>query len=387
MRIRVIVTIVLSQFACTSVWFAANAVIPELSESLGISPNSIGTFTSATQFGFILGTLVLALSGIADKFKPSRVFLVSGLLAALSNWALLLPELNIYSITFFRGITGIALAGVYPIGIKLASDYYQNGLGRALGYLVGMLVLGTAIPHFFNYISLEDSLTDVIQFTSALSALGAILVGCTIPTGPYHIVSSQKFDTTKIITAFKTLSFRKAAFGYFGHMWELYTFWAFVPVLLKLFNEINNTNLSVSFWSFVVIGSGAISCIYGGYLAVKFSSQWVAKYSLLISMFCCFLCPFTFYLTPNLFLTFIIIWGLFVIVDSPQFSTLVAQSAPNAIKGTAITLVNCIGYAITIISIQTLNYFLRKYDTTLVFLVLGIGPLLGFCYFQFKKNK
>ncbi len=387
MRIRVIITIVLSQFACTSVWFAANAIIPELASKWGIDPNSIGTFTSATQFGFIVGTLLLALLGIADKLKPSYIFLVSGLIAAGSNLALLLPELNIYSITILRGVTGLALAGVYPIGIKLASDYYQNGLGKALGYLVGMLVLGTAIPHFFNYISLEDSLKDVVLLTSGLAFLGAIFVGFTVPIGPHHKVSTQKFEFSKIATAFKIISFRKASFGYFGHMWELYTFWAFVPVLLKLFNEMNNTNISISFWSFIVIGSGAFSCIYGGYLAQRFSSQWVAKYSLLFSLVCCFLSPLMFFLPSSLFLTFLIIWGLLVIADSPQLSTLVAQSAPITVKGTAITLVNCIGYALTIVSIQFLNYFIDKYNNKLCFVLLGIGPLLGFCYFQLKKNK
>ncbi len=385
MRIRVIVTIILSQFACTSVWFAANAVIPELAETWNIPIDSIGIFTSATQFGFILGTLALALLGIADKFPPSKVFFICGLLAATSNWALLLPQLNIYSITFFRGITGIALAGVYPIGIKLASDYYQNGLGRALGFLVGMLVLGTAIPHFFNYISLEDSLKDVIQLTSGLAAFGAILVGFTVPKGPYHIVSNQKFDLSKIKIAFKNINFKKAAFGYFGHMWELYTFWAFVPVLIKLYNQTNNTDLSISFWSFIIIGIGALSCIYGGFLALKYSSQWVAKYSLSISMICCLLCPFAFFAPSIIFIAFLLIWGMMVIADSPQFSTLVAQSAPAAVKGTAITLVNCIGYALTIVSIQLTEYSIHLYNYW-GFLLLSIGPILGFLYFQKKLN-
>lgn len=387
MRIRVIITIVLSQFACTSVWFAANAVIPELAEAWGISKNSIGIFTSATQFGFIIGTLALALLGIADKFKPSKIFLFSGILAALSNLALLLPNLNILTITVFRAVTGIALAGVYPIGIKLASDYYKNGLGRALGYLVGMLVLGTAIPHFFNYIALENSLKSVILLTSTLAFIGAILVGFTVPLGPYYTKSKQKFEISKITQAFTVIPFRKAAFGYFGHMWELYTFWAFTPVLLKLFNEINNTSLSISFWSFIIIGSGAISCILGGYLADKYSSSKVAKYSLGFSIICCFLSPLTFYANSSIFLIFLIVWGLMVIADSPQFSTLVAQSAPTEIKGTAITIVNCLGYVITIMSIQFLNYFIDKYNSKICFVLLGIGSLLGFCYFQFKKDK
>ncbi len=370
---------------CTSVWFAVNAIMPELTLAYGIPKNSVGFFTSIIQFGFIIGTLIFAIWSISDRFLASKVFMYCALVSALSNVGLLLSFNTFVSIAILRFITGVCLAGIYPVGIKLAADHFKNGLGRALGLLVGTLVLGTAIPHFFNYIALKDSLFIVIGLTSLLSVIGALLVGFFVPNGTYS-KAGARFQPKVMFQMFTSKGFKKASFGYFGHMWELYTFWAFVPFFIGLYNRMNHANLNVSLWSFLIIGIGFVSCVWGGILTARFSSQLVAKTSLIGSLVCCLLFPLFLIAPQFLFIPFMLIWGMFVISDSPQLSTLVAQSAPITYKGTAITLVNCIGFSITIVSIQVLNYLQLYYTSILVYWVLAIGPAFGLVYLNLKDK-
>ncbi len=370
---------------CTSVWFAVNAIMPELTLAYQIPKNSVGFFTSIIQFGFIIGTLIFAVWSISDRFLATKVFMYCALVSALSNAGLLLSFNTFTSIALLRFITGVCLAGIYPVGIKLAADHFKNGLGRALGLLVGTLVLGTAIPHFFNYIALKDSLFIVIGLTSTLSIIGALLVGFFVPNGAYNKTGAQ-FQPKVMFQMFTSKGFKKASFGYFGHMWELYTFWAFVPFFIGLYNRMNHADLNISLWAFIIIGIGFVSCVWGGLLTAKYSSQLVAKVSLLGSLICCLLFPLFLFVPQFLFIPFMLIWGMFVISDSPQLSTLVAQSAPLTYKGTAITLVNCIGFSITIVSIQVLSYLQLYYTSILVYWVLAIGPALGLIYLNLKDK-
>jgi len=380
---RILFLIVFSQFSCTSVWFAVNAIMPQLAEAYKIDIGNLAFFTGVIQFGFIIGTLTFAFLGLADRFKSSKIFMICALLSGLSNLSLLYSQNNYWSIALLRFITGVCLAGIYPIGIKIASDYFKNGLGRALGFLVGTLVLGTSIPHFFNFIALKNSLQFVIGLTSGLSFLGALLVGFGVPKGPFS-KSGSKFQPKIIFTLFSNPSFRKASFGYFGHMWELYTFWAFTPFLLATYNQDNTVNLNISLWSFIIIVSGFFSCVIGGFWAQRKSSQWVAKLSLWISFSAILVFPLFKNTNPTVFLCFMIIWGMFVISDSPQLSTLVAQSAPITYKGSAITIVNSIGFLLTIFSIQIMNSYTHHLNTYVPFLILALGPAFGL-YFLSRR--
>lgn len=369
--------IVLSQFACTSVWFAVNAVFKDIASSYSIPNDSVGFFTSVIQFGFISGTLLFAFFNIADRFLASKVFMGCAVVASLSNFLLLSSGNTYTSISILRFITGISLAGIYPIGIKIASDFYKDGLGKALGFLVGTLVLGTAIPHFFNFLALKNNMNFVIGTTSILCLLGGLIIGLGVPKGKYSSKAS-KFKPQVIFQLFSEKRLRNAAFGYFGHMWELYTLWAFTPLLIETYNKLNNSNLNVSLWSFIVIVSGFFSCIVGGFIAEKFSSLRVAQYSLLGSGICILLFPLMIYAPVSIFLSYLILWGMLVIADSPQLSTLVAKAAPQNYKGTAITLVNSLGFLITIISIQIFNLFNTELYSITPFFILLLGPIIGF---------
>ncbi|MDY8137298.1 MFS transporter [Aquimarina sp. 2201CG5-10] len=366
----------MSQFFCTSLWFAGNAVIDDLASQITVGFNILGYLLSFVQFGFIVGTLTFALFTLSDRFSPSRIFMICAILGGLSNLALLIPDITVFNLLNARFSTGFFLAGIYPVGMKIASDYYKDGLGKALGFLVGALVLGTAFPHFINEFSWSSDYRAVIISTSVLATIGGISMWLLVPDGPYR-KSVSKLQLGVITQLFSIPNFRKAAFGYFGHMWELYAFWGFVPVILKTYADMQSIEIQISFWSFVIIGIGTISCILGGLISLKTGSRKVAYNSLLISGIFCLASPAFFELPPQLFITALCIWGLLVISDSPQFSTMVAAAAPAELRGTALTIVNCIGFAITIISIQLLSFLTSRIDPTLLYLFLSIGPILG----------
>jgi MFS family permease len=374
--------IVLSQFAGTSLWFVGNAILPDIQQQLNLGNSATGNITSVVQLGFIAGTLVFAILAIADRFSSSKVFFISSLLAATANLCILWLVKDVWGLMIFRFITGFFLAGIYPVGMKIAADWYDKGLGEALGYLVGALVLGTAFPHLLKGSSYHFSWQKIILFTSLFASLGGILIFLFVKDGPYK-KQGQIFSIKNITQIFHSKDFRAAALGYFGHMWELYTFWAFVPVILLLYSG-SNTSINIPLWSFIIIGIGAISCVAGGYLSKKIGSTKVAFYSLALSGLCCLVSFLLIKSSLMFFIAFMLIWGITVIADSPQFSALVAQKAPQELKGTALTFVTSIGFAITIASIQLLNFLFNQTTSASlykIFIVLGAGPLIGLIFF------
>ena len=374
-RRRVLVIIVFAQFCCTSLWFAGNGVLPQLAQVYALNQTAIGHITSAVQFGFITGTLVFALYTIADRFAPARVFFISALFGAIFNVAVIIESNTFGTILILRFLTGFFLAGIYPVGMKIAADYFNRGLGKSLGYLVGALVVGTAFPHLVNAFTVALPWKSVLIFTSIMAMLGGSLLWAMVPNGPYRKKSSKP-DLTAWYKVFKNKRFRAAAFGYFGHMWELYAFWAFVPVMLEIYTT-NNPSLNISFWSFLIIGLGGLACVAGGYISGRYGPKITAGAALFLSGICCLISPLVLQATSPLVLAFLIGWGLFVIADSPLFSTVVAKSAPEEQKGTALTITNCIGFSITILSIQLLNWLLLIANPVYVFMVLALGPAFG----------
>ncbi|MDO5970444.1 MFS transporter [Flavivirga aquimarina] len=370
--------IVVSQFLCTSLWFASNGIINDLIDTFQLKADALGHLTSSVQFGFISGTLIFAILNIADRYKPSKVFFISAILSALFNIGVLWEGNHLISLLLFRFFTGFFLAGIYPIGMKIAADYYSEGLGKSLGFLVGALVLGTALPHLLKGIMETLFWKSVIFTTTSLSITGGLLMFIMVPDGPYR-KPSQKLNLLAFFSVFRNRKFRSSAFGYFGHMWELYAFWAFTPIMLKGYSNLHpEIILNIPVLSFIIIGSGGLACILGGYLSQIVGIKKTAFISLLLSCVCCIISPWVFTSeSESIFIAFLIFWGMVVIADSPLFSTLVAQNATPEIKGTALTIVNCIGFAITIISIQIINHMRGLTDSNNIYVILAIGPILG----------
>lgn len=360
----------------------------DLVQNFKLQEGALSHLTSAVQFGFIIGTLMFALLTISDRYSPSKVFFTCAVLGAVFNLSAILEINHFISLLSLRFLTGFCLAGIYPIGMKIASDYFDKGLGKSLGFLVGALVLGTAFPHLPKGLSETLPWRQVLVITSVLAVIGGMLMLLFVPNGPYR-KQSQKLDLSAFLKVFKDQQFRSAAFGYFGHMWELYAFWAFVPVMLS--NYISTHSLidfNSSLLSFLIIAIGSIACVTGGYISQSIGTKTTATIALALSGMCCLFYPIISQINnPYLYLGFLFFWGMVVIADSPLFSTLVAERAPTYSKGTALTIVNCIGFSITIVSIQLLKILLELIDNNTGYMVLALGPAVGLSALLFKQNK
>ncbi|UOE49246.1 MFS transporter [Mucilaginibacter sp. SMC90] len=375
---RILPVIVLSQFFCTSLWFAGNAVMGDIARQLQVEPSYLAYLTSAVQLGFITGTLVFAILGIADRFSPVRVFFICALIAAVINAFACLPGTNATAILVLRYITGFFLAGVYPVGMKIASDHYPQGLGKALGFLVGALVLGTSFPHLLKSMMSALPWRYVVLSTSVLAAFGGWAMVLLVPDGPERKPGAG-LNPAVFLKGFGNRRFSAAAFGYFGHMWELYAFWAFVPVMLIACNgRFATANLNVPLLSFFIIGLGAPSCAVSGIISKYIGVKKTATIALAISCACCLVSPLFLFAGPAwVTVVFLSVWSIAIIADSPLFSTLVAQNADQQSKGTALTIVNCIGFAVTIVSIQLITALQTAQNTRYIYMILAIGPVFG----------
>ena len=360
----------LAQFAGTSLWFAGNAVIDELP---GIS--SVAAVTISIQLGFIAGTLLFAILSLADRYSPVKLFFTSSVLASVFNLLIIWFADSNMAIMCLRFLTGFFLAGIYPVGMKIAADWHKEGLGKALGWLVGALVFGTALPHLFRAEMVKLPWENVFLITSLIALIGGVMIRLWVPDGPYR-KQSTSFDIRKAFTHFGSRKFRLAAVGYFGHMWELYTFWAFMPSFVN--QSFGIGGYASPFFYFAVIAIGGIGCIAGGYIALKHGNANVAYWSLIISFLCCIAAYFVTVYMSELAVPFYLLWGLTVVSDSPQFSTLVARNAIAEQSGSALTLVTSIGFAITIVSIQVIELlFETQLHPMIVFSILALGPLIG----------
>jgi MFS family permease len=369
--------ILLSMCGCISLWFAGNAVLADLQTELGLPPESLGFLSSAVQLGFIGGTLLFAILGVADRFPARRLYCVCAVAGALLN--LLIYPLAAYlpALLLLRFLTGFMLAGIYPVGMKIAAGWYREGLGRVLGYLLGAFVLGTALPHLLKGLGHNLPWHGVLAGISFLAVTGGVVMLLLVTDGPY-LRQGGKLAAGILGRIYQVRALRSAAFSYFGHMWELYAFWVFVPVFLAAWlNRQQDAMLNVPLWSFAIIGGGSIGCIVGGLISRRRGSAPVAFVQLAASGLCCLFSPLFFTAGAPLFPAFLLFWGIMVVGDSPQFSALVAAAAPPELVGTALTIVNCLGFLISIVSIELCNYLFLSIDPIYVFLFLTPGPLLG----------
>ena len=367
--------LVLAQFMGTSLWFAGNAAAPELESLLG-ETGLVPWITSAVQLGFILGTFGYAFLQIADRFSPSKVFLWSAVAAALANLSLLFLPMQFEVLLGGRFLTGVFLGGIYPVGMKIAADYVEDGLGMALGFLVGALVLGTSFPFLLQALDWNLSYPLLFAVPSGLALVAGGLVGFGIPNGPYR-KKSAGLNLSLIPRLVQNPKLQGAAGGYFGHMWELYTFWAFLPLLISFLTKDSLSSVTESSWTFAIIAVGGISCALGGLISKKIGSGAVAMGCLVGSG----LFGLVLLLLPEIplvtVLPFLLVWGMLVTADSPQFSTLVAQSVSPEDRGTALTLVNGLGFGLTIASIQVTQFASGFLSPNQFIGLLCLGPVVG----------
>ena len=368
--------LVLAELLGTSLWFSSSAALPSLIREWNLSSADGGLLVSAVQVGFILGTLLFALTNVADRFSASKIFLTSALAGAVVNVLFAYSAFHLGQALIYRFITGLALAGIYPVGMKIVVGWSQGGIGNTLGWLIGALTLGTATPFLLAGVGAELPWQTIIMLSSLLAVLAGLLVAW-IGDGPY-LGAARRMELRMLYQVFRIAGYRRAALGYFGHMWELYAFWVLTPLLVRA--ALAPLGLDrpsyVSLVAFLVIGIGALGCVGGGLLSRRVGSRTVASVSMGVSGAMCLVSPLLLDLHPVVYLAALLIWGIFVVSDSAQFSALAVQACPPRYVGTALTIMNSIGFALTIVSIEWVNRLFDAMGPTAAW-ILAPGPLLG----------
>ena len=378
---RILPVIVLSQFAGTSLWFAVNAVLPDLQRAWSLPATALASLTSAVQLGFVAGTLVFALLMLADRFRPARVFLACCILAASCNAAIAALDGQYGLLLGLRFAVGFLLAGIYPVGMKIAASWYREGLGAALGVLIGALVVGTALPHGLRALVGDGQALPsmggvlpwqaVVLGVSLLAAAGGVATAVLVPSPPAG--SGVPVRPRALAAIWSEERLRASVFGYFGHMWELYTLYALLPAIIATRFAAREVS-ALAFWA---IAAGALGCAGGGLLPRRWGSARIAQWQLATSGACCLLAPLLLTAPPLLFIAWLLVWGTTVAGDSPQFSALTARNAPPAVVGSVLTFTNSIGFAISVVSIESFVHAAQAFPLAAVLPWLAVGPALG----------
>jgi MFS family permease len=372
----VLPAIVLAQLGGTSSWFAVNAVMPDLQAAFGWSAAAVGTLTAALQGGFIAGTLVFALLAVADRFPARAVFLLCALLAAATTLLAAVVAHSVPALLACRVATGFFLAGIYPVGMKIAAQWYPRGLGAALGWLLGALVLGSASPHALRALAAQGlglPWQAVFGVVALVTALAGLLLWWRVPPTPRPAGAGTGLRLQALATMATDRRVRASVLAYFGHMVELYTLWVLVPTILAT----RLAGVAVSWGAFAVVGAGAIGCVLGGLWARRVGSARVAGVMLGGSGLCCVLAPWALAAPAPLFAAWLLLWGVTVAGDSPQFSALTASNAPRDGVGSVLTLTNSIGFAISALSIELFVRLAQSVPLAQLLPWLALGPLLG----------
>ncbi|MFO8141378.1 MAG: MFS transporter [Marinobacter sp.] len=368
--------IVLAQLFGTSLWFSINGVWLSFARESGLTESDLGRLTLAVQAGFIIGTLTIAVTGLADRFGASRIFAVASVLGALVNGGFVftahLPPLDF----MLRFATGLCLAGIYPLGMKMVIAWTPKYAGSALAWLVGMLTLGTALPHLMRGATFGMPWELPLLAASLLALIGGAMV-LLLGDGPHLPKSSGAIPLSQGLAALRIPRFRAVAGGYFGHMWELYAFWTLTPLLVgRELQRLAADDRLIPWLAFAVIGIGAVGCIGGGKLSRTRGSEWVAWRALMISGIVCLLYPWLSELSPLLLITLLFVWGIAVVADSPQFSALAAATAPRESVGSSLAVMNAVGFGLTLPAIWLTSGLWAQFGVWVVLLLVP-GPVLG----------
>lgn len=373
-----IALLVLAQVSALSLWFISAAVLPDMSREFDISSLATAALSSAVAAGFVLGALLSALTGLSDRFDPRRVFSVCAFLASLSGFALLLFDPGGSASIAMRFMTGMMLAGVYPVGMKIAVGWGKEDRGLLVGLLVGALTFGSASPHLIAWLG-DAQWRLTISVVSGLTLVSSVLI-LFAGLGPFH-AKSPTFRMSAISQAWTNKRVRYAYLGYFGHMWELYAMWAWIGVITLASYRLSMGEADAVAFSkltaFLAIGLGGITCFLGGWIADRMGKAQVTIIAMVVSGLAAIAAAASFGGPPWITFAIVIVWGIAIIPDSPQFSALVADSAPPEIAGSLMTFQTAIGFALTIFTVQAAPLVAEWTSWPTVMLIMAIGPAFG----------
>jgi len=373
---QALTAIALSQLLVLTVWFSAAAVAPQLEAALSLTSSQSSLLTLAVQLGFVVGALASAVFNLADIIPARTMFAGSAVVAAFANAGiLLLSDSPLVVATLLRLLVGVALAGVYPAGLKVVSGWFEARRGAALGVLVGALTVGSAFPHLLRGTGLAWE--TVIISSSALALLGGLVMWRQVTDGPFDTAPTA-FSPRLVGAVVRNREVRLATYGYLGHMWELYAMWTWTAAFLLASAVAGGYGVGwVSTATFFIIGIGGIGSWVAGVLADKYGRELVAGGAMAISGTCALLTPLFFGASPFLVLGLFGVWGVTVVADSAQFSALVTETAHDRFRGTALTLQTAVGFLLTLVTIRGVPIIAESVGWQWAFPWLALGPILG----------
>jgi MFS family permease len=363
-------------------WFASGAVTPLLREEWATTGLELPLLTVAVQLGFAAGALGLAAAGAADVLPGPRLFVAGAVVAALANLGFAALATDPFAALPFRFLTGVGIAAVYPIGVKLATGWFRRGRGLAVGVLVGGLTIGSALPYLFRAIGVYADLEwrPTVAIASMAALLAAVIVGVGARVGPFD-VPAPRFSVDVALSAVREPAVRLANLGYLGHMWELFAMWTWIPLfLLAAFSAggLDDPGLA-SLAAFLVVAAGGVGCVVAGIVADRLGRTTVTIAAMAVSGSCAIACGLLFGAPAWLVFAVAVVWGVTVVADSAQFSSAVSELSPPGTAGSALSLQVASGFLLTSVTILILGLVDIADGTAwrIAFAVLALGPAVG----------
>jgi MFS family permease len=370
-----LVRISAAELLAMSLWFSATAAAPAMSHEFGFGVGMRAWLTMAVQAGFVAGTLLTAVTNLADAINPRRLFAAGCIFGAAVNLAVTIAPSGPV-IVALRFLTGAALAWVYPPGMKIAAGWFRERRGLALGIVVGAVGIGSALPHLLAWLGAGLPWRAVVSASSVFALGGAVVVAWTVRDGPY-VAASAPFDRHALRVVLSSRGTRLAILGYLGHMWELYAMWTWIAAFAGASLGLASGAATGSFVAFLAIASGSIGCVAAGRWADDFGKPQVAGAAMIVSALCCLVSPAFYGASIGALIGLVAVWGFTIVADSAQFSALVTEHTARTHVGTALTLQTSAGFLLTMASMRLVPEFSGAYGWRWAFLMLAPGPILG----------
>ena len=374
---RTLILLAIAELLGMSVWFSASAVVPALARDWALGDSGRAWLTMSVQIGFVVGAFGSALLNLADRIPTTRLFPICALLAAAATAAIPLFASGLAVALPLRFLTGVFLAGVYPVGMKIVATWTREDRGLAIGLLVGALTVGSASPHLVNALGGVTAWPPVLFIAATMAAAGAVIGAFCVEEGPFR-TPSPRFDWRYAGRLVRDRPLLLANLGYLGHMWELYAVWTWLPAfLIASFARTGTSATWASAAAFASIAAGGLGCVAAGKLADRFGRTRICIVAMAISGACALGAGFLFGGPPWAVTLLCVVWGVSVIADSAQFSASISELCEPQFTGTALTLQTSVGFLLTLLTIRLIPPLERWVGWEWAFASLAIGPMLG----------